>query len=159
MLLTHTIDTHDTISHKKRYFSLEIEFQIRDILKDSSIAPYVIELLVAQAKHESGEFKNNLTRYNNIFARHYHKSDTFATSAGARAEGHTRFAIYPSIRNAVLSQLWYLKKRKYSFKWSSPYQFCLELKQKHYYEASVKSYTSAITHYMQKPHKYENLHN
>ena len=127
---------------------IDYEGRIRSVLKSEEIEPYVIELLVAQSKHESGNYQNSLTPYNNVFARHYHKSDTFAISAGAPGEGHTRFAKYPNVEYATLSQLWYFKRKKYTFKWKSPYQFALELKQKRYYEAPLTTYTNALIRYM-----------
>jgi uncharacterized protein YccT (UPF0319 family) len=126
------------------------EREIREVLEEEEIEPYVIELLVAQSKHESGNYKNNLTKYNNIFARHYFKADTFAISAGAKAEGHSRFAIYPSVKAATLSQLWYFKRKHYSFNWKSTYQFALELKSKHYYEAPIPVYVNALNKFMRK---------
>lgn len=128
----------------------DYEGEIREVLNNEGLSDYTIELLVAQSKHESDYYRNNLTRYNNVFARHYHKSDTFAISAGAQAEGHSRFAKYPSIRAATLSQLWYLHRKGYTFKWKSPYQFALELKQKRYYEAPLETYTRALIRAMEK---------
>ena len=127
---------------------MDHEAEIREVLAGEDVTPYVTELLIAQSKHESGNYKNSLTKYHNVFARHYHKSDTFAISAGAKAEGHSRFAIYPSIKNATLSQLWYLRKKHYSFQWKSPKEFALELKSKRYYEAPVEIYTAALNKYM-----------
>lgn len=129
---------------------IDYEGRIRRTLESQEIDPYVIELLVAQSKHESGNYRNTLTPYNNVFARHYSKRDTFAISAGAPAEGHSRFAKYPSVEYATLSQIVYLRRLKYSFKWESPYQFALELKKKHYYEADIMVYTKALIRYMNK---------
>lgn len=125
------------------------EGRIRYTLQSQNLDAYVVELLVAQSKHESGNYRNSLTPYNNVFARHYSKYDTFATSAGAKAEGHSRFAKYPSIEYATLSQVEYLKRKEYSFKWKSPYQFALELKKKGYYEAPLKEYTNALIKHME----------
>lgn len=127
---------------------VDYEGRIRRTLESQEIDPYVIELLVAQSKHESGNYKNTLTPYNNVFARHYSKRDTFAISAGAPGEGHRRFAKYPSVEYATLSQLDYLKRKKYSFNWKSPYQYALELKKKHYYEADIMVYTNALIRFM-----------
>jgi hypothetical protein len=123
---------------------IDYEGRIRKVLESEEIDPYTIELIVAQSKFESGNYRNTLTPYNNVFARHYSKKDTFAISAGAKAEGHSRFAKYPSVESATLSQLWYFRKKGYSFKWKSPYQFALELKQKHYYEADLMVYTKGL---------------
>jgi len=124
------------------------EKEIRDVLEEEGLEPYVIELLVAQSKHESGNYTNGLTKYNNVFARHYHKTDTFATSAGAKAEGHSRFAKYPTIKNATLSQIYYLRRMKYSFEWKSTSDFANELKSKHYYEAPIEVYVSALNRFI-----------
>jgi hypothetical protein len=129
---------------------IDYEGRIRAVLESEEIDPYVIELMVAQSKFESGNYKNTLTPYNNVFARHYSKKDTFAISAGARAEGHSRFAKYPSVEDATLSQLWYFRNRRYTFKWKSPYQFALELKQKHYYEADLMVYTKGLIRNMKR---------
>lgn len=129
---------------------VDYEAEIRDVLESEGLEPFVVDLLVAQSKHESGNYKNSLTKYNNVFARHYHKNDTFATSAGAKAEGHSRFAKYPNLRNATLSQISYLKRKQYSFKWKSAYQFALELKSKRYYEAPIEVYTNALNKYLRK---------
>lgn len=127
---------------------VDYEGRIRRTLQAEEIDPYVIDLLVAQSKHESGNYRNSLTPYNNVFARHYSKKDTFAISAGAPGEGHRRFAKYPSVEYATLSQLDYLRRKNYSFKWKSPYQYALELKKKHYYEADVMVYTNALIRFM-----------
>jgi hypothetical protein len=132
---------------------IDYEGKIRRTLESEEIDPYVIDLLVAQSKHESGNYRNTLTPYNNVFARHYSKRDTFAISAGAPAEGHSRFAKYPSVEYATLSQLDYLRRLNYSFKWKSPYQFALELKRKHYYEADIMVYTNALIRYMKQTKK------
>lgn len=129
---------------------IDYEGRIRAVLRSEEIEPYVIELMVAQSKFESGNYRNSLTPYNNVFARHYSKRDTFAISAGAPGEGHTRFAKYPSVESATLSQLWYFRKRHYTFNWKSPYQFALELKQKHYYEATVQAYTKGLNRHMKQ---------
>jgi hypothetical protein len=122
---------------------------IRRTLKKENIDCFTIELIIAQSKHESGNYKNSLTQYNNIFARHYHKIDTFAISAGACAEGHDRFAKYPSLEYATLSQLAYFKRKGYSMKWKSTNQFALELKQKGYYEAPIDNYNAALNRIIQ----------
>jgi hypothetical protein len=127
---------------------IDHEREIRETLIANHVDPYVIELLVAQSKHESGNYKNNLTKYHNVFARHYHKSDTLAISAGARAEGHSNFAIYPSIKNATISQINYLKRKGYSFNWKNPHQFALELKNKGYYQAPVEEYSRGLRRHM-----------
>lgn len=147
--ISNTNKSHKTISHKRELRDAgEIETEIREVLAEQGVKPFTIELIVAQSKHESGNYKNGLTEYNNIFARHYFKADTFATSAGAPGEGHTRFAKYPSVKSATLSQLWYFKRKRYSMDWSSTYQFAAECKRKGYYEAPLSVYVNALNKYM-----------
>lgn len=141
-----------TSAMKKSVVPIEIdhEAEIRETLSDKRLDPFVVELIVAQSKHESGNYKNNLTKYHNVFGRHYHKTDTMAVSAGARAEGHSNFAIYPSLKYATISQINYLKRKKYSFRWKSAKQYAIELKSKGYYEATVEDYTAALQSYIKK---------
>ena len=141
-----------TSAMKKQVVPIAIdhESEIRDALSRYDLDPYAVELIVAQSKHESGNYKNNLTKYHNVFGRHYHKTDTLAVSAGARAEGHSNFAIYPSLKYATISQVNYLRRKKYSFKWKSTKQFALELKSKSYYEATVEDYVAALNSHISK---------
>ena len=127
---------------------INYEQEIRRVLEKEGVDSYVIELLVAQSKHESGNYKNSLTPYNNVFARHYSKYDTFATSSGAKAEGHSRFAKYPSVEYATLSQLWYFRRHNYTFNWKSTKEFAIELKKKRYYEAPVSVYIKALDRFI-----------
>ncbi|MFN7465299.1 MAG: glucosaminidase domain-containing protein [Pseudanabaena sp.] len=126
---------------------LSKEDSIKLVLFRYDLDTNIVKLLVAQAKHESGNFKNKLTKYNNVFARHYSKFDTLALGPGAEAEGHNNFAKYKSIEDATISQYLYLKRKKYSFKWETPYQYAVELKSKKYYTASIKDYSTSLTKY------------
>lgn len=129
--------------------ALSVDDSIRLVLSNKNLSKESIELIVAQSKHESGNYTNNLTRkHNNIFARHYHKSDTFALGAGGEAEGHSRFARYKSIEYATLSQYYYFKRKNYSFAWRTPREFAIELKKKRYYEDSVSNYINALTKHL-----------
>ena len=55
---------------------------------------------------------------------------------------------FPSVEYATLSQLWYFRRRNYSFKWKSTYEFAAECKRKGYYEAPLRVYASALNQYM-----------
>jgi hypothetical protein len=128
---------------------LSIEDSVRFVLNEMRLDTYVIELLVAQSKHESGNYKNNLTKKNNnIFARHFEKVDTFAIGAGGTAEGHSRFARYKSIKYATMSQYYYLLRKKYTFMWCDTKSFAVELKQRHYYEDSIVNYSKSLKRYI-----------
>jgi hypothetical protein len=151
MLSSTQVGSASTNEFRESYsMIINYESEIRDVLESEGLEPFVVDLLIAQSKHESGNYKNSLTKYNNVFARHYHKNDTFATSAGAEAEGHSRFAKYPTLRNATLSQISYLKRKNYSFNWKTTSQYAVELKEKRYYEAPVEEYTAALNRFMPK---------
>jgi hypothetical protein len=121
-----------------------IECNIRETLYELKLDSFVVDLLIAQSKHESGNYTNTLTQYNNLFGRWYSKNDTLALGPGAPAEGHSRFARYPSVRAATLSQIDYLRRRGYSFKWKTAYEYAVELKRKGYYAAPVSVYYRAL---------------
>jgi hypothetical protein len=143
--LTYIIDSGRCVGTNRKEV---IECNVRRVLYGQNLDPFVVELLVAQSKHESGNYTNSLTKYNNLFGRHHHKTDKYSLGAGAPAEGHSRFARYPSVEAATLSQLEYLRRKGYSFKWTSAKEFALELKAKKYYEASVSVYTHALERFI-----------
>lgn len=130
---------------------LSVEDSIRLILSTKDLSPFTIELLIAQSKHESGNYQNKLTRlHNNIFARHYSKVDTFSLGAGGEAEGHSRFARYKSIKDATLSQYAYLKRKSYSLEYNNAKEFAEELKKKRYYEDDLNNYINALNKHLRK---------
>lgn len=125
---------------------LSIEDSVRLVLSEKNLSSYTVELLIAQSKHESGNYRNSLSRlHKNIFSRHYEKIDTLSLGAGGSAEGHNRFARYKSIKDATNSQYAYLKRRGYTFSWNTPREFAIELKNKRYYEDSIDNYSRALS--------------
>lgn len=130
---------------------LTIEQRITLVLEDAGLDSMTVKLMVAQSKHESGDYKNSLTRkHNNVFARHWDKRDTLSLGSGGKAEGHSRFARYESVEKATLSQLAYFKRKGYSMKWASAEEFAKELKSKHYYEDSTRNYVNALRRHLTK---------
>lgn len=128
---------------------LTIEERITIVLQDAGLDSMSIELIVAQSKHESGNYKNSLTRrHNNVFARWWSKYDKYSVGSGAKAEGHSKFARYQSVELATLSQVAYFKRKGYSMKWSTPEAFAKELKAKGYYEDSTSNYSRALRRHL-----------
>lgn len=125
---------------------LSIEDKIRQKLSSiDTLSDFTIELIVAQAKHESGNFKNKLTReHNNIFSRLHSKKDTLSLGSYGYAEKRTGYSVYSSIDSAVVSQLLYFKRFKYSMKWNTVEEFALELKRKRYYTDDTHNYVRAV---------------
>lgn len=128
---------------------LTIEERITIVLLDAGLDSMTAKLIVAQSKHESGNYKNSLTRkHNNVFARWWSKYDKYSMGSGAKAEGHTRFARYQSIELATLSQIDYFKRKGYSMKWKSADAFAKELKAKGYYADSTSNYSRALRRHL-----------
>jgi uncharacterized FlgJ-related protein len=125
--------------------ALSIEDSIRLILNEKNLPKFTVDLIVAQSKHESGNYTNKLTKlHNNIFGRHYSKYDTLALGDGGEAEGHTRFARYKSIADATNSQYKYFLRKKYSLDWYNVDDFVKELKSKNYFEDKTDNYKKSI---------------
>lgn len=128
---------------------LTIEERITLVLQDAGLDSMAVKLIVAQSKHESGNYKNSLTRkHNNVFARWWSKYDIYATGPGAKAEGHSKFARYQSIELATLSQIAYFKRKGYSMKWKTADAFAKELKAKGYYADSTSNYSKALRRHL-----------
>lgn len=162
VLLLVSIDTFEASSTNRNELKLvlevrelSIEDSVRLVLSEKNLSKYTIELLVAQSKHESGNYKNSLSRlHKNIFSRHWDKYDTLSLGAGGQAEGHSNFARYKSIKNATLSQLHYFQRKKYTMEWTTAKEFAVELKSKRYYEDDVNKYTTALNKLI-KPIKHD----
>lgn len=139
--------------------ALSIDDSIRVTLREYHLNDTTIELIVAQAKHESGNYKNKLTKeHNNIFSRLHHKSDTLSLGPYGYAEGRKGYASYRSIRDATISQVSYFKRLKYSMNWTSSYAFAAELKKKRYYydpkltkKEDIRKYARALRKHFKPP--------
>lgn len=119
--------------------------RIFNILIEQGIDTATSELIVSQAYHESGSFKNSLSRHHrNVFSRLHHKRDSLSLGPFGRAEGRKDFASYASLDSAVISQLCYFKRKGYSMKWNNTYAFALELKKKNYYKDNPLKYSRAL---------------
>jgi hypothetical protein len=139
------LESEARITELEDNVELSVEDSIRLVLTNTDLSPFTVELIIAQSKHESGNYQNNLTKlHNNIFARHYSKIDTLSLGSGGEAEGHTRFARYKSIKDATLSQYAYFKRKNYLLNYNSVEEFAIELKSKRYYEDDLSNYKNAL---------------
>jgi uncharacterized FlgJ-related protein len=109
----------------------------------------LISLIIAQAKLESGNFTNRLTRHhNNIFSmQHPKKRPTTSLCGCARAENRDGYASFSSIESAVEDYVLYLEFSKIT-KISTSEEYVRLLKKKKYFESSEKKYLRAITKLM-----------
>ncbi len=118
---------------------------IFNALVENGIDTLVSQLIVCQAYHESGNFKNSLSKHHwNVFSRLHADRDSLSLGPFGKAEGRSDFASYSSLDSAVVSQISYLKRKGYSMKWKNTYQFSVELKKKNYYKDTVHRYDRSL---------------
>lgn len=131
-------------------FYIPIEKRIDFVLQKAGIQPFNRRLIIAQAKLESGNFKNKLTRkHNNIFAmRHPSRRPTTSLGPLATAEKRKGYASYASIEDATRDFLMYLEYVKLQPKYKSTYAYVSDLKRKRYFESNLDHYVKGIKYYL-----------
>lgn len=104
------------------------------------------ELIIAQAKLESGGFTNKLSREgNNVFSmRHPYKRPTLSLGPFLHAEGRCCYAAFTSIESAVDDYILYMNHFNVPYTFTRAYDYARYLKSKGYYECSVEQYTNAL---------------
>lgn len=106
---TNGVSTVLEIPVKKK---LTVEESISAALSDSLVSPRVQRMIIAQARHESGNFKNSLSRkHNNIFALWHSDYDSLSLGR-SKAEGCECFARYASVDSATRSYIRLIRKMK-----------------------------------------------
>lgn len=107
---------------------------------DSTMA----KLLVAQSRHETGNWKSKLSRKaNNVFGMHKAKKNTRAIGVMVAEKGN-RFAMYATVEDSTLEALEWLSKKDCPFKFKNSNEYAKWLKSKGYYEDSVANYSNAL---------------
>jgi flagellum-specific peptidoglycan hydrolase FlgJ len=122
--------------------------------KDEEIFRTVIEngydsmmakLLVAQSRHETGNYKSRLARLaNNMFGMQKPRRSHTRAIGTAWAEGRPNYAKYGSIEDSTLDVLDLLKRRNCPFNFKTTYEYAKWLKSKGYYEDSLENYSRAL---------------
>lgn len=121
------------------------EGRVIRVLYDSGYSIPMIQILLAQAKLESGNFKNNLTRkWNNVFAMLHSGSDPYSQGNWGFAEQRSGYAVYSSIEESVSARIWYSRKWSYPMDSVSPEEYVRHMKRKGYFTASEHEYIAAI---------------
>lgn len=112
-----------------------------------------IQVFIAQAKFESGNFTNKLSKeHNNLFAmRHPRVRPTKSLGPHARAEGRKGYASFATIEDSVEDFILYLEFCKYPPKITDVDQYTKLLKKKKYFESSTIKYSRGIKHYLYEP--------
>jgi uncharacterized FlgJ-related protein len=129
---------------------LTIEERIMVTLQKHDVPIPMQKLILAQAKLESGEFTNNLTRKgNNLFGmRHPKIRRTTSLGPTMRAEGRAGYAKFESIEKSVEDLLLYLECRNIPDTFAIAHNYARVLKEKHYYESSSGDYTRGLNRYL-----------
>lgn len=128
-----------------------IEEQILAVLIDSGYSVCEQEIILAQSKHESGNYKNSLSKKNNVFSLYKRRNSNYALPDKAYAEGCLCFATYRSIREATLD---YLQLRN-DFHVSSELsveEYVSFIKRKKYFTDSEERYLSSMKQLISRDH-------
>lgn len=131
-------------TYEKRIFTLSLEFGADTL---------TAKMIVAQAKLESGNFKNPLTRkHNNVFSmQHPRKRKTTSIGAFATAEKRPKiYASYKTVRDAVRDLFLYFEARKIEKTQPSIDIYVKTLKKKKYFEEKEWKYRRDLKKHFNK---------
>lgn len=122
---------------------------LREVFRENEISPAMIEILIAQAKHETGNFKSRLFVYHNNCYGFQHPSKRSTTSLGpyARAEGREGYASYASVEDSAMDMVLYLRARNIP-DYTSVTRYVKHLKRKGYFEDDVNRYIKSVRSYV-----------
>jgi len=104
------------------------------------------KLIIAQAKHESGNFRSKLfKKHNNLFGMmHPRVRPTLSKGSLARAEGRAGYASFETIENSVQDYILWMKFNDLPTTFSSPKDYASTLKSKRYFTDDLSRYTKAL---------------
>jgi flagellum-specific peptidoglycan hydrolase FlgJ len=142
----HKINSSIEIVLRKKEIPDVIREKLRECYTTDSL---MVEIIVAQARFESGNFTNSLTKnHNNIFSmRHPKIRSTTSLGPLANAEGRTGYASYSSIESATEDFILWLNFTNIPTKLTTN-NYVKLLKAKRYFEASEKHYKKGINYYL-----------
>lgn len=116
------------------------EEEILRILLEEGLSLGMAEIVVAQARHESGNFTSPIFEENwNPFGMK--RPRLRKTTAIGSNRGH---AVYPSLSDAVLDYVFYLRARQIPFDIESVSEFVIVIKNKGYFEDSYRNYVRGV---------------
>lgn len=118
---------------------------MREVFISNDISPAMAEILIAQARHETGNFTSNLfVKSNNAFGmRHPSKRPTTSLGPFARAEGRGGYAHYESLEDSAMDMVLYLRARNIP-NYSQVRPYIRHIKKKNYFEDSYYRYAKAV---------------
>mgnify|MGYP001619310353 CR=1 FL=1 len=109
-------------------------------------------LLVAQAKHETGNFTSNFyKKYNNAFGYSYVSGGKYQTGPGSIADNGQPIASYPNVKSSVYEIIDWIYRRRAEGKFpqdlttiTTPEQYATLLKQSGYYGDTLNNYLNGL---------------
>lgn len=128
---------------------LTTEERVVQVLRDSGLSREMQRVILAQAKHESGDFTNSLTRkHNNLFGMlHPRSRPTLSLDGSAWAEGRKGYARYESLEASVADYLLYKKFVNAEDKPDAK-AYIYQLKRLGYFTDNTGNYLGGVKRYM-----------
>lgn len=126
------------------------EKQIQTALKGTGLESYS-PFLVAMAKHESGNFKNNLSmKYNNVFSMGYPNVRPSINSGFAFLENNPfKWSKYSSVTQATKDLVKYLEYNRFPKNSNMSIEsFISWLKQRRYFEDDYFNYLNGVKRFL-----------
>jgi flagellum-specific peptidoglycan hydrolase FlgJ len=131
---------------------------IYETAMQAGIPDPLARLMVAQAKHETGNFASNFfKKYNNAFGYSYVSGAKWQLpTPGTTADNGKPIAAYASLQNSVMEVVDWIKRRVNEGKFPSlstittPEQYAQLLKAAGYYGDTVDNYLRGLRHYFAK---------
>lgn len=123
----------------------------------SDVMPaYMCSLIVAQSKHETGNYTSNaFKKNNNCFGYKYVKGAKFQIAPGITSSEGNPYAKYATIENSVHELCAWIGRRQKEKKFpkdlteiNTPELYAGILKACGYYGDPLKNYISGLTHYL-----------
>jgi hypothetical protein len=120
-----------------------IEEQILAVLIDSGFTMREQAIILAQSKHESGNYRNSISKHNNVFSLYKRRNSQYALQKKIKAEGCACFAAYNSIKEATLDYLQYRKHLKIPP--DAPLEtYVAHIKKMGYFQDNEKKYLNSL---------------
>jgi len=131
---------------------------IFDTAIDDGMPQQLALFIVAQARHETGNYTSNFfKKYNNAFGYSYFPGSRWQSGAGTTADNGLPIAAYTSVDRSVHELTDWIKRRQNEGKFPadlnailSPEYYSQLLKSSGYYGATLQTYTAGILAALQK---------
>lgn len=150
LLFVCSVGTHSG-NHEVRIITAEnLSIEDRILIALDTIPAPMKKLILAQAKHESGNFTNNLTRrYKNVMAvTSCNCRKTMAIGKHGRAEGKTNFLVFSSIDSAMVDFMLHMQHMHIPDTFTRADTYARFLKKQRYYTDKEENYRRALNKWL-----------